>query len=108
MLGQFGVRARKDAVVETFHAFCAEWRIERAHLIDNTTEGPNVTLLVIGLLLPDLRTGIVWGSRLGVQHAILRYFTHVQIPHLKCAIRALENVRRLQVPMEYVAVMKSF
>lgn len=100
MCRKFGVHARKDAVVETAHAFGAKGWVQRAHLVDDTAERPQVALVVIRFLLPDLGTGVVGGSCLRIKHTVLRNLTHVEIAHFENAIFTLKDVRRFQVTME--------
>ena len=108
MLRQFWVRAGEYAVVETLHTFRTEWRIEGTHLINDASERPNVTLLIIRFLLPDFWASIVRRSRLCVQHAILSNFTHIKVAHFKCAVRALEDIGGFEVSVENVSIMQGF
>lgn len=108
VLRQLGVAARQNAVVKAFHALGSERRVQRAHLVNNAAQRPNVTLFVVRFLLPDFRARVVRRSRLSVQHAVLRDLAHVQIAHLVCAVLALKDVGRLQVSVENVAIVQGF
>ena len=55
---------------ESIHVVRGEGWIQRAHFIRHATQGPNVRFKVIGLVLPDLGTGVVGRASLGVQQAI--------------------------------------
>ena len=45
--------------VEAFHILGVEGRLEGGHLIEDATHGPDVRLLIVGLVLPDLGAGRV-------------------------------------------------
>jgi hypothetical protein len=70
------------------HNLCSsEWRLKSYHFIKNATRGPNLASVVIWLILPNLRTGIVWSYGLGMHHTFLgnsrdaeiTYFDHVDV-----------------------------
>jgi hypothetical protein len=61
------IGAFKDALEETVHVISPKRRNKGTHLIDYTAQGPNVRLVVIGLVLPNLGTCIVRSSSLGVE-----------------------------------------
>jgi hypothetical protein len=71
VVSNLGVTSLDDLFVETIHVFSAERRFEGNHFIDNTAQGPDVRLGVIGFVLPDLGTGIVGSPGLGVEESVL-------------------------------------
>lgn len=55
--------------VKTLHVVCSEWGHKGTHLIEDATEGPDITLAIIGLVTPDFRTGIIRSASLCVAEA---------------------------------------
>ena len=54
---------------EALHVVGLEGRTECCHLVDDAAEAPDVTLVVVGLVLPDLRRGVVRSASLRVIQA---------------------------------------
>ena len=53
------------------HVFAAKWRLERKHFIDHTAHGPDIALVAIRLVSPDLWRCIVRCSCLGVIESLI-------------------------------------
>lgn len=49
------VHSFKHALVEPVHVVRTERWLERAHLVEDAAEGPDVALSIVGLIAPDLR-----------------------------------------------------
>lgn len=100
--------ARADIRVATFNNLLVEvlgvcrfeGRPESAHLVENAPSAPDVTLAIIWLISPDLRTAVVWRTCLCVQDARLRHLGHVEIAKLQLAIFHQEDVCALDVPVD--------
>lgn len=68
-----------------------EWRLERAHFVENAANGPDVTLQVVGFVLPDFRRRIVGSSGLRDQETFGN-FTDVEVSKLERPILIQEQV----------------
>lgn len=66
MLWQFGVRALEEPLEESLHIVGHERWPERRHFVDDAAEGPDITLVIIRLIFPHLRRGIIRRPRLRV------------------------------------------
>ena len=77
VLWKLWIGAREDTIIETLHVFGSEWWVKRAHFIDDATEGPNITLIIIRLLLPYFWTCIIRSACLSIKQSILSNLTHV-------------------------------
>jgi hypothetical protein len=53
--------------------------LQRAHLVDDLAQRPNVRLYVVGLILPHLGTGVVRRARLGVKESLLGHLRYIQV-----------------------------
>jgi hypothetical protein len=81
------------------HVIGAEGRDQSTHLVSYAAERPDIRLKVIGLILPDLRTGVVGGTSLGVEEAFLGHLRDIQITQLGCLVLVKEDVSTLHVSM---------
>ena len=66
--------ALTDLVKKTLHVCGSERRLEASHLVEDTTEGPDVTFAVVGLVLPNFGRCIIRCSCLGVKEPFLGHF----------------------------------
>lgn len=92
LLWQLRVRPAQHRVVKPLHAFGPKRWSQCAHLVDNAAKRPNVTLAVIGALLPDFGARVVGRTRLRVQHTVLGLLAYVQVTELQGAILVLEYI----------------
>ena len=83
MAGNGWELAFQDPFKEAIHVICTERRHKSAHLVRDTAQRPDVRLQVVGLVLPDLGTGVVGSSRLRVQQSLLGDFGYVEIAKLR-------------------------
>lgn len=51
MSWNLGIAAAQNLQYQTFHAVCVESMPQGDHLVEDAAEGPDVGLLVVGLLL---------------------------------------------------------
>ena len=58
--------APDNTFVQVCHVCRAEWRMERQRLVQDAAKRPDITLTVIRLVIPDLRTSIIGSACLGV------------------------------------------
>lgn len=86
--------------IEPLHILGIEGRLESTDVIDHDPERPNIALGIIGLIPPDLRTGIIGRSRLRIRQRILHDRRYVHIAQLVLAV-ADEHVRRFQIAVDY-------
>ena len=91
------VATSDDLLEETRHVLSAKWWLQRAHLVDDAPERPDICLLVVGEVLPDLRGGVVRGACLRVEHALARDLGDVEITELAGAVLVQKHVRTLQI-----------
>ena len=63
-----------DLFVEFFHVFGFEWRSLGDHFVQDAAQGPDVALLIVGLVLPHFGTRVVWRACLSMEHALLDDF----------------------------------
>lgn len=65
-----GRKGRDAALAHTLkehiHVVRAERGLKGNHFVEDAAQTPNVALVVIGLVLPDFRAGVVWSSRLSL------------------------------------------
>ena len=56
--------------------------------------------MVIRLVLPDLRTGIVWSAGLCLKEAALGHLAHIQVTHFDCTVFGEEDICTLYVTVD--------
>lgn len=59
------------ALVKVVHVTPAERRLQREHLVDDAAQRPQVRLVTVGFVLPDLGARVVRCARLRVVQAVL-------------------------------------
>ena len=100
---------REDAlaylVEEALHVRGSERRLEAGHLVEDTTEGPDVAFAVVGLIFPNFGRGIVRCSCLGVKEPLLCNFRNIQVTKLCAAISVEKHVGGFEIAMKYVHFM---
>lgn len=95
-------------LVETLHVVCSERRHEGAHLVEHAAERPNVTLAVVRLVAPHLRTGIVGRSCLSVTQPLLDNLRDVQVSKFRLHVLKEKQIGTLHVPVENTTHVKGF
>ena len=69
-------------LVETFHILGLERDFQANKLVKHATQWPNIWLLIIGLIFPYLRTGVVRGSCLGHCKSLFWYLRNIHVSKL--------------------------
>ena len=108
MTWDLGVLSRKDLRVQSLHCLSSERRHFHDNLVEDATGTPNVTSVIVRLVFPDLRAGVVRGSRLRAHHTGLDDATDVQIAQLDHSVFGHENIRTLDVSVADSEIMKCF
>lgn len=62
-----------DGLEQAWIVLCPKGRQESTHLIDDATQSPDITLIIVLLVFPDLGTGVVRGSSLRCCKSIVDY-----------------------------------
>lgn len=91
--------------VEPLHVPRLERRAKRAHLVDCAPKRPDIAFAIVGLISPDLRTGVIGSPRLRICQAPLQDLRHVQISELIVA-SGDKYVRALQIPVHDLQVVQ--
>ena len=65
------INSLAHALIQVVHVPPAEWRFERQHLVDHAAERPDVRLVAVRLVVPDLGRGVVGRASLRVVEAVL-------------------------------------
>lgn len=92
-----GTVAFDHLLVEAFHVVGMEGWLQSCHLIEDTPQRPDIGLVVVGLVLPDLRRGVVGRAGLGVEEPFFGDLGDVHVAQLDRAILVEEDVGRLHV-----------
>jgi len=74
----------------------------RTKLIDDASQWPNITFLIILLIINLLRTHIIWCTNMGKSKLgfVVHYSSQAEISKLDITVSIQEDVSRLQVSME--------
>ena len=68
------VNSFHNPLIESFHVLGREGRVEGDELVEDAAERPDVRLVVVGFVLPDLGARVVRRSCLRLQNSRLRNF----------------------------------
>lgn len=68
-----------DLLREHWHARCLERWAQHGHFIQDAPSAPNVTLFIVGLVLPDFWACIIWSTGLSLEEGTLRNFGYVEV-----------------------------
>ena len=77
------VSALKYRLVEAVHVLGAERWFQCGHLIENTAQRPNITLAIVGLILPHFWGCVVRCASLRVEHALFCDLGDIQVAKLR-------------------------
>jgi hypothetical protein len=66
-----------DLVIQALHVSRPKRRVKRAELIEDAAHAPDVTLVIVGFVLPHLGTSIVWCASLSVKKSSLCYLGNI-------------------------------
>ena len=73
------VKSSCNFLEQPLHIVGPKRRFKRDGLVDDTAQGPNIGFSIIGLVLPDLRAGVVRSASLGFAHRFAN-FANIHIP----------------------------
>ena len=81
---------------------CLEWRSQGGHFVCEAAERPNITLLVVLLLVDLLGTHVVRGAHvgLGIHGAVVEHARQSKIAQLGILVRVKKDVSWLQISMQ--------
>ena len=77
--GYFRIDTFEYSIIETFHIFGGKWWIKSNELVEDASKGPNVRLVVIWLILPNLWTSIIRCTGLRLKNSSFCYFGYIKI-----------------------------
>ena len=106
MARDLGVDALHHSLIEALHVLGREGRVERYQLVEDTAERPDVTLGVVGFVLPDLWRSVVRRASLGLENARLSHFGNVEVSQLNVALLCQEDVGALDVSVDDLLLMQ--
>jgi hypothetical protein len=86
---------------ELVHAPAAEGRLEAAQLVHDASEGPDVAVEAVGVVVPDLGTGVVRSAGLRERQPI-EFLGDVEVADLDFVLGAEEDVGGLEVAVDDV------
>lgn len=108
MTWYFRIDTFHDSLIEAFHVFGSERRIQSNQFIQHTTQGPNVRLQIIWFILPDLWTGVIRSSSLSFQNTGLGNLWNIQITEFDHTIFRQEDISTFDISMNDFLIMKWF
>jgi hypothetical protein len=85
--------------------FFSNLRFQGASLVDDTSEGPDIRFVIVGFVLPDLRTSVVWSTSLCVNQPFLCEFGDIEVSQFDSLISEHEHVGAFQISMVNLAIM---
>ena len=80
-----------------FHAFALERRAKTYRLVQHTTKAPDVRLVAVRLVHPNLGTSVVRRACLRVAKASLGDLRHIEIAKLGLAIFIQKNIGTFEI-----------
>lgn len=93
--------------VEVVHTAPREWRTQCSHLVDNTPQRPHIGFLVVGPILPNLRTGVIRSPCLSANKSIFIDLRNIHIADLVISSWN-KYIFTLQVSVQDGVIMKYF
>lgn len=82
IISDLGVYSLNDFLVKPIHVLSSEGRLECGHLIDHASKTPDIRLVIIRLVFPNLRTSIVRSSSLSIEESILGDLRNIHVSQL--------------------------
>ena len=80
--------------------------LKGAQFVEQTSHGPNVAFLIIGLLFAQLGRQIEWRAHHGLSKLVTgQHFSHSQVPDLDLLIFVHEDVEGLDIAMQYFVLV---
>lgn len=101
------IAAPKDFQYQSLHGISIKCVPQSHHLIQDTSQGPNIRFLVVGLLLTYLWRQIIRCSNCGLSAIIgmLEHSGNSKVTDLNGAILVHENILSLQVSVEDLSIV---
>lgn len=101
------VAASQNFENQALHGVGVERMSECYHLIQDTSQGPDVGLLVVGLLLTDFRGKVVWRTDggLGAVIRMLKNTSNTEVTDLDRTILIHKDVLRLKISVQNFPIM---
>lgn len=92
---------------QSLHAIGVKSVIQSQHFIQNASQTPNVTLLIIGFLLADLRREVVRSANGSLRFvvSVLEHSGNAKVSNLDLVLAGQEDVLRLQISVQYSSVV---
>ena len=84
--------ALDDRIGKSFHILSLERDLKSCHFVDDNSQRPNIRLRVIRFLVPDLWTGIVRRTSLGVEKSFFGDFRYIEVSKFGLALFVEKNV----------------
>ena len=109
-LRNWSVLCNDDFLIKTIHITSLEWRSKSGHFINDTSQGPYITLEVVRTVFPDFWARIVRRACLGMQEAFLvvDHLRNVEVSQLALTCGTDQNIGAFNIAMHYVEVMQGF
>jgi hypothetical protein len=74
LLADWLINAFKHFLIEPVHVIRTEGRFQGADLVQDTAHGPNIRFVIVRLVLPHLRRGIIRRACLSVEQTLFGHF----------------------------------
>lgn len=94
-------------LVETLHILCDERRLQRSQLVHDASQGPDVALGRVGLVLPDLGRTIVRRARLCHHEPRSGYLAHIHIAELDTPVLQKKHIGAFDVTVNDICGVQS-
>ena len=104
--GYFRIDAFEYSIIETLHIFGGKWWIEGNELVEDAPKRPNVRLIVIRLILPNLWTSIIRCTGLRLKNTSLCHFRYIKISQFDHAVLCQKYVGTFYISMNDFFVVK--
>lgn len=87
-----------------------EWRMKGAHLIEEHSKGPDVSLKTVLLVLDDLWSEVVWGSNhsFGLRLGVTENSGDTEVTKLDHTACSEEDILGLKITMQYFSIVNMF
>ena len=89
------IDAQSYSLEQALHVFRLKGRLQSGHLVNHTSQRPNVRLAVVRLVLPHLRTRVIRRPCLRIQQAVFCHLRHIEVTELGLASLGQEDIGAL-------------
>ncbi len=101
----FLVFSNHDFFVKLVRCLSPEWRLLYCHLVEYTTQRPNIAFEVVWLFAPYFRWGIIRSSCLSDSKWVFQVFSNIEIPNFSNSI-VEKDIGRLHISVNDVGFMQ--